>query len=166
MTVSAPARAVEAVRPLAGQHCAEPLDRMLIREWTVLDLDEQSGLLSVSARLDEVPDEPLAEAFGPEYSGPPWPSDLEPPLLEGARLSFQVRPEAVARYSDALLERIEAANKGYAEVILPRIRAEDAAIKAKEQERIAIIAQVQLLLDARLPSQDPMDKGSHCYSQS
>jgi hypothetical protein len=120
---------------------------MVLRRWSVSDLDEATGLLNVAARLDETPPIELAQCFGGEYDGPPWPGDLEPPRLDGSLIAFRVRPHDVLRYRDALRERLAAANRRYAEVVVPLALALEAALRAKAEERQRIIAEAQRLFD-------------------
>jgi hypothetical protein len=125
----------------------EAADEMTIRKWSVTDLDGASGLLEVIARLDEAPSLELAECFGADYDGPAWPVDLERPALDGTLITFRVRPADVLRYRDALRTRLDAANRRYAEVIVPRELARQAAFRAREEERRRTIAEAQRLLD-------------------
>jgi len=120
---------------------------MTIRKWSVTDLDAASGQLEVIARLDEAPPLELAECFGADYDGPAWPVDLERPALDGALITFRVRPADVVRYRDALRARLEAANRRYDEVIVPRELAREAALRAREEARRRTIAEAQRLLD-------------------
>jgi hypothetical protein len=126
---------------------ATDVDEMTLRKWAVTGLDEATGLLEAVARLDEAPPLELAECFGAGYDGPAWPVDLERPLLDGALITFRVRPADVVRYRDALRTRLEAANWRYAYVIVPRELAREAALRAKEEERQRTIAEAQRLLD-------------------
>jgi hypothetical protein len=125
---------------------------MVVRRWSVADLDEPSWLLSVVARLDESPPIELAECFGRDYEGPAWPSGLEAPTLDGSVITFRVRPEDVVRYRDALGARLAAANRRFAEVIVPRALAREAQQRAREEERRRIIAEAQRLFDLDLGS--------------
>jgi hypothetical protein len=123
------------------------VDQMILRKWSVTDLEEPSGLLAVVARLDQTAPLELAECFGNDYEGPAWPEDLEAPALDGVLITFRVRPEDVVRYRDALHERLAAANRRYAGVIVPRALAAEADARAKEEERRRIIADAQRLFD-------------------
>ena len=120
---------------------------MVLRKWSVSDLDQQSGLLAVVARLDEPPTLELAECFGSDYDGPAWPEELEAPALDGVLITFHVRPEDVVRYREVLRARLAAANRRYAEVIVPRALAAEAALRKKEEERQRVIADAQRLFD-------------------
>jgi hypothetical protein len=123
------------------------VDQMILRKWSVSDLDQSTGLLSVVARLGDPPPLELADCFGADYDGPPWPSELERPVLDGVLISFRVRPEDVLRYREALRARLSAANRLYAEVVVPRALAREAALRAKEDERRRIIAEAQRQFD-------------------
>jgi hypothetical protein len=123
------------------------VDQMILRKWTVADLDDETRLLNIVARLADPPPLELAECFGGDYEGPPWPPDLEKPVLDGVLITFRVRPEDVLRYRDALRARLAAANRRYAQVIVPRALAREAALRAKEEQRRRIIAEAQRLLD-------------------
>jgi hypothetical protein len=138
-----------------------PVAQMVLRRWSVSDLDETTGRLQVVARLDEAPPDELADCFGRDYDGAAWPDDLEAPTLDGALVSFEVRPEDVVRYRDALRERLAAASRRYAEVVVPLALALEAAIRAKEEERLRIIAEAQRLFDLdpeleRTPASEPV----------
>ena len=87
------------------------MDRMILRKWSVSDLDESSGLLNVVARLGDPPWPELADCFGAAYEGPPWPPDLEQPVLDGVLITFRVRSGDVLRYREALRMRLAAANR-------------------------------------------------------
>jgi hypothetical protein len=123
------------------------VDQMILRKWSVSDLDEATGLLSVVARLGHPPPLELADCFGADYEGPPWPPDLEQPGLDGVLITFRVRSDDVLRYREALRLRLAAANRRYAEVVIPRALAHEAALRAKEEERQRIIAEAQRLFD-------------------
>ena len=138
---------------------ATNVDEMTLRIWTVTGLDEATGLLEGVARLDEAPLFELAECFGAGYDGPAWPVDLERPLLDGALITFRVRPVDVVRYRDALRTRLDAANWRYAHVIVPRELAREAALRAKEEERQRTIAEAQRLLDLD-PGFEVVEEGS------
>jgi hypothetical protein len=120
---------------------------MNLRKWSVADLEESSGMLEVHARLDDAPPVDLAECFGADYDGPAWPPDLERPVLDGALITFRVRPADVVRYRDALRTRLAVANRRYADVIVPLELAREAAVRAKEEERQRTIAEAQRLFD-------------------
>jgi hypothetical protein len=142
---------------------ARDVEQLVLRKWSVADLDGDTGLLSVVARLDHAPPFDLAECFGSGSDGPPWPPELELPVLDGALISLRVRPEDVVRYRDALRARIAAANRRYAEVVLPRALAHEAALRAKEEERRRIIADAQRQLDLD-PALTEEGFGDYSYS--
>jgi hypothetical protein len=123
------------------------VDQIVLRKWSVSDLDEATGLLSVVARLEDPPPLELGDCFGAGYDGPPWPPDLERPVLDGVLITFRVRPDDVLRYREALRTRLAAANRRYAEVVIPRALAREAALRAQEEERRRIIAEAQRLFD-------------------
>jgi hypothetical protein len=123
------------------------VDQMILRKWSVSDLDEATGLLNVVGRLADPPPLELGDCFGAGYDGPPWPPDLERPVLDGVLITFRVRSEDVLRYREALRTRLGAANRRYAEVVIPRALAREAALRAKEEERRRIIADAQRLFD-------------------
>jgi hypothetical protein len=120
---------------------------MVVRKWSVSDLDDETGLLSVTARLDEPPPMELAECFWNEYDGPEWPEGLEAPALDSVLITFRVRPDDVLRYREALRSRLAAANRRYATVVVPAARAAEAAARAREENRARIIAEAQRLFD-------------------
>jgi hypothetical protein len=126
---------------------ANGLDQIILRKWSVSDLEEATGMLNVVGRLDHPPPLELGACFGGDYEGPAWPPDLERPVLDGVLITFRARPEDVLRYREALRARIDAANRRYSEVIIPRELALQAAIRAKEEERRRIIAEAQKILD-------------------
>ena len=120
---------------------------MVVRKWSVSDLDDETGLLSVTARLDEPPPMELAECFWNDDDGPSWPEGLEAPELDSVLINFRVRPEDVLRYREALRSRLAAANRRYATVVIPAARAAEAAARAREENRARIIAEAQRLFD-------------------
>src|SRR5262249_62034563 len=100
---------------------------MVVRNWSVSDLDDETGLLSVTARLDEQPPFELAECFGRDYDGPEWPEGLETPTLDSVLITFRVRPDDVLRYREALRSPLAGANRRYAPGGIPAPRAAHAA---------------------------------------
>jgi hypothetical protein len=132
------------------------VDQLVLRKWSVSDLDDATGLLSVAGRLAEPPSLELADCFGSDYDGPAWPPDLEPPVLDGVLITFRVRPADVVRYREALRARIAHANRRYADVVVPRALAVEAALRAREEERRRVIAEAQRLFDL-----DPALAGGH-----
>jgi hypothetical protein len=72
-------------------------------------------------------------------------------VLDGVLITFRVRPGDVLRYRETLRTRLAAANRRYAEVVIPRALAREAALQAKEEERRRIIVEAQRLCSTSIP---------------
>jgi hypothetical protein len=91
------------------------------------------------------PDNEWVELFR-EYEA--FPGDLEEPRLEHGKLRFEVRSQDLQRAWTAIKQRVAATNQTYAEVVLPRDRAERQGEDVRREGVDRRVRDAQRLLDS------------------
>jgi len=105
------------------------------------------GLLDVSVALDPPPPDREWAAMFARPIGTPVPTGLQLPRLSGARVRLRVPDDRIV---DAIIDvdaRIAAANQRYADLVVPEIAREQAAVEAEIAEWQQRAADAQQAID-------------------